>query len=75
MELVEGPTLAEHTEGALSTDEALSIAKQIAEALAAAHEQGMVGCGSNVNWMAWRAAFADVDRLTRSKSASPVKGR
>jgi eukaryotic-like serine/threonine-protein kinase len=43
MELVEGPTLAERiAEGFLSTDEALSISKQIAEALAAAHEQGII---------------------------------
>jgi Tol biopolymer transport system component len=43
MELVEGPTLADRiAEGPLSMDEALSVAKQIAEALAAAHEQGIV---------------------------------
>jgi serine/threonine protein kinase len=43
MELVEGPTLADRlTRGALPVDEALAVAKQIAEALAAAHEQGIV---------------------------------
>src|SRR5215813_2693638 len=43
MELVEGPTLAERiTKGAIPSDEALPIAKQIAEALEAAHEQGIV---------------------------------
>src|SRR4051794_30513712 len=43
MELVEGPTLAERiAQGALPVDEALPIAKQIAEALEAAHEQGIV---------------------------------
>ena len=43
MELVEGPTLAERiTRGALTIEEALAIAKQIAEALEAAHEQGIV---------------------------------
>ena len=53
MELVEGPTLAEHlatrragsAEGGpagLPLDEALPIAKQIAEALEAAHEQGII---------------------------------
>ena len=43
MELVEGPTLAETiARGPLPLDEALRIAKQIAEALDAAHEQGIV---------------------------------
>jgi serine/threonine-protein kinase len=43
MELVEGPTLAELiARGPIPIDEALSIAKQIAEALEAAHEYGIV---------------------------------
>ncbi len=43
MELVEGPTLADRiAQGPLPVDEALPIAKQIAEALEAAHEQGIV---------------------------------
>ena len=43
MELVEGPTLADCAEqGAIPLDEALLIAKQIAEALEAAHEQGII---------------------------------
>ena len=43
MELVEGPTLADRiAQGAIPVDEALSIAKQIAEALEAAHEQGII---------------------------------
>ena len=43
MELVEGPTLADRiAEGAIPVDEALAIAKQIAEALEAAHEQGII---------------------------------
>jgi hypothetical protein len=42
MELVEGPTLADRiAEGALPLDEAVPIATQIAEALEAAHEQGI----------------------------------
>jgi len=42
MELVEGPTLAERiAKGALPLEEALGIAKQIAEALEAAHEKGI----------------------------------
>jgi serine/threonine-protein kinase len=43
MELVEGPTLADRiAQGAIPIDEALAIAKQIAEALEAAHEQGII---------------------------------
>ena len=42
MELVEGPTLADRiAQGALPVEEALAIAKQIAAALEAAHEQGI----------------------------------
>ena len=43
LELVEGPTLADRiTQGPIPIDEALPIAKQIAEALEAAHEQGVI---------------------------------
>ena len=43
LEPVEGPTLAERTvEGRISIDDALPIAKQIAEALEAAHERGII---------------------------------
>ena len=43
LELVEGDTLADRiARGALPVDEALPIAKQIAEALEAAHEQGVI---------------------------------
>ena len=42
MELVEGPTLADRKQGALPLNEALTIARQIAEALEAAHEKGIV---------------------------------
>jgi serine/threonine protein kinase len=43
MELVEGETLADRiARGAIPIDEALPIAKQIAEALEAAHEQGII---------------------------------
>ena len=43
LELVEGPTLADRIkEGPIPIDEALPIAKQIAEALEAAHEQAVI---------------------------------
>ena len=43
LELVEGPTLADRIKhGPIAVDEALPIAKQIAEALEAAHEQGVI---------------------------------
>ena len=43
LELVEGPTLADRiAKGPIPVDEALPIAKQIAEALEAAHEAGVI---------------------------------
>ena len=43
MELVEGPTLSDRiADGPIPLDEALSIARQIAEALDAAHERGII---------------------------------
>ena len=43
LELVEGPTLADRiAQGPVPLAEALPIAKQIAEALEAAHEQGII---------------------------------
>jgi serine/threonine-protein kinase len=43
LELVDGPTLADRiSRGPIPIDEALPIAKQIAEALEAAHEQGII---------------------------------
>jgi eukaryotic-like serine/threonine-protein kinase len=43
MELVEGPTLADRiAQGPIPLDEALSIARQIAEALEAAHDAGII---------------------------------
>ena len=43
LDLVEGPTLADRiARGPIPVDEALPIAKQIAEALVAAHEQGVI---------------------------------
>jgi serine/threonine protein kinase/Tol biopolymer transport system component len=43
LELVDGPTLADRiAQGAIPLDEALPIARQIAEALEAAHERGVI---------------------------------
>ena len=43
LELVEGPTLADRiAQGSIALDDALPIARQIAEALEAAHDQGIV---------------------------------
>src|SRR2546428_194024 len=43
LELVDGPTIADRmAQGAVPLDQALPIAKQIAEALEAAHEQGVI---------------------------------
>ena len=43
LELVEGPTLADRiAQGPIPVDEALPIARQMAEALEAAHEQGVI---------------------------------
>src|SRR3989442_9455062 len=43
LELIEGPTLADRiAQGPIPLDEALSIARQVAEALEAAHEHGIV---------------------------------
>ena len=43
MELVEGPTLADRiAQGPIPLDEALPIARQIADALEAAHEHGII---------------------------------
>jgi predicted Ser/Thr protein kinase len=43
MELVEGPTLAERIkEGAMPLEQALPVARQIADALEAAHEKGVI---------------------------------
>jgi hypothetical protein len=56
MELAEGEDLAERLKrGAVPFDEAIVIAKQIAEALEEAHEKGIVDLGDQA-CPAWRAA-------------------
>jgi eukaryotic-like serine/threonine-protein kinase len=76
MELVEGPTLADRiAQGRIPLDEALPIARQIAEALEAAHEQGIVHRDlkpANVKLKARGAPppRAEEGRLERSLSAA-----
>ena len=62
LELVEGPTLAEYLEGgALTVPQALTIARQIGDALEAAHEKGIIhGISSR--------------RTSRSVPGTPVSG-
>ena len=82
LELVEGPTLADRIkQRPIPLDEALPIAKQIAEALEAAHERGVIhrdlkpatvasgieGCYVGVS--------ADCRRPSRGGSRRPVPGR
>ena len=51
MELVEGPTLADRiAQGAIPVDEALPIATQIADALAAAHGRDQFISAAATNW-------------------------
>jgi serine/threonine protein kinase len=76
MELVEGETLADRVaRGALLVDEALAIAGQIAEALEAAHEKGIVhrrtsSCGrtakSKSSISVWRRPSAPLARAGRT---------
>ena len=50
LELVEGPTLADLIgQGPMTIEDALPIATQIAEALEAAHEQGIIQCATKVH--------------------------
>ena len=62
LELVEGPTLAEYLEGgALTVPQALTIARQIGDALEAAHEKGIIHRISS-------------RRTSRSVPGTPVSG-
>jgi tRNA A-37 threonylcarbamoyl transferase component Bud32 len=58
MELVSGEPLAERIgrEGAVPVEDALAIAKQIAEALEAAHEKNIIHRDlkpANAHWISW----------------------
>ena len=71
MELVEGPTLADRlVHGPVPLNEALPIAKQIAEALEAAHEQGIVHRDLKPANIKVRATTARVHRTRISSKLS-----
>ena len=87
MELVEGDDLSQRiARGAIPLDEALPIAKQIAEALEAAHEQGIIhrdlkpanikvradGTVKVLGLRSRESAGADGDRCRTSASMSPT---
>jgi eukaryotic-like serine/threonine-protein kinase len=78
LELVEGPTLAERiSHGALPLDQARAIAKQIADALEAAHEKGIIHRDlkpANIKFTARGAPppRAEDRRFERSLSAAGV---
>jgi hypothetical protein len=64
MELVEGPTLADRiAQGPIPLDDALTIARQIAEALEAAHEQGIIHRDLKPAVNSVEIVSADGDRL------------
>jgi Tol biopolymer transport system component len=85
LEHVPGPTLAERLRGgALPLDEALAIAKQIAEAVSAAHDQGIVhrdlkpgniklAPSEQVKVLDFGLAKAGDQRLGRGDAHSPTK--
>ncbi len=68
LELVEGPTLADRIKrGPIPLDEALPIAKQIAEALEAAHEAGVIHrdlkpANIKLHWFDELARLVPIDR-------------
>src|SRR5262245_34505000 len=71
MELVEGETLADRiARGAIPVDEALSVAKQIAEALEAAHERAIIKLARSIGSSATlkRNVFSRIFRYFKSPS-------
>jgi serine/threonine protein kinase/Tol biopolymer transport system component len=76
LELVEGPTLADRiARGRIPLDEALPIARQIAEALEAAHEQGIIHRDLKPANIKVRAdGIAKVLDFGLAKAMDPAKG-
>lgn len=71
MELVDGDTLQERLKrGPIPLDEALPIAKQIAEALEAAHEKGVTHDG---RCSGWRKVHCHSMRLSRLRRRSQTR--
>jgi serine/threonine-protein kinase len=72
MELVDGPTLADPlAQGPVPLDEALPMAKQIAEALEAAHEQGIIHRDlkpANLKVRTDAGAAADLNQVRRVRN-------
>jgi len=61
MELVEGPTLADRIQqGAVPLEEELGIAKQIADALEAAHEKGIIHRDARIAYAGLAPGFASL---------------
>ena len=76
MELVEGDDLSQRIrKGAIPIDEALPIAKQIAEALEAAHEQGIIHRDLKpANIKVRRRRHGEGARLRARESDGPARG-
>ena len=79
LELVEGPTLADRiARGPIPLDEALPIARQIAEALEAAHEQGIIHRDlkpANIKLRPDGSPFGVFSRLTSAISGGAQSAR
>ena len=72
LELVEGPTLADRIKrGPIPLDEALPIAKQIAEALEAAHEKGIIHRDLKPANIKVRARISDLPVVPYRQDQSP----
>ena len=76
MELVEGEDLSQRiARGAIPLDEALPIAKQIADALEAAHEQGIIHRNLKPANIKVRADGTVTDHLLDGRTGSDPRGR
>lgn len=74
LEFVDGPTLAERiTQGPLPIGEALIIARQIADAVEAAHEQGIIhGDLKPANIKVWPDGIVKVLDFGLAKAVDPM---